>query len=860
MQIRFARTVAALVAAIIVAALCFGPAGGSPAHSPRRTAKIKQTQYRLMVQGKLARMKRARDAARGIQPGPARGKAAREEALLPFEQQSRAEWARQRFQQFRAQSALGSNVKANGGGDVVPGSTQAEVSIAAWRQYVLVAWNDGEDACFPTNPACPVLGYATSTDTGATFIDGGVPPSGTNWTWISDPLVAVNEKSGQFYFVSLADSGGVADYSAFSGVGIVPATFTGTTFNWGTPQMIRKVTSANLLLDKPWAVADSVSDSLYVSYTTFTATGGIYIQFQRSPTGVAWTPAVTLSSGSDSVLYGVQGSRPVVGPLGEIYVVWTSIGPIDVDFFRIKKSTNAGQTFGTQITVPTGGIPSLGFFGNFGSGAPGFNRERGVSFPAIAVDRSTGPNRGRVYVTWNESINFYDDLGGGAGALSEPGADPGNDLPASATGPFTLGNTLRGNMNSSSDFDYWKFNATQGQTAVFSLDSLNASLDLSFRLICSDGTTRLAFSNFGAGQGGIIVFTFPTTATYFVRVVDFNGATGGYRIRSKLSVTGTERARDHRDVFVTTSTNGTTWTTPLRVNTDSGFFDNWLPEVAVSAEGRAYIAWYDWRDAAAQCGGRSHVYMARSDDGGGSWVQLGALSDVASDWTNSASNLAPNQGDYISLVANDFGVFPAWADARNGDPDIYMSYLPLLVTPVQASLLSVDATPQRVTLVWHAAGGEGFPATVYRRTESTDWAAVAQLDVPDNARIVYVDDAVTPGARYQYRFGVVEGGVESFYGETWVPVPRVSLAIASVAPNPAPRELWVSFSLPSAAPATLQLIDIAGRAVRSREVGGAVGAQRLNLAQGATRLPIGIYVVRLTQGGRTVTARASVVR
>ena len=28
--------------------------------------------------------------------------------------------------------------------DVAPGSTQGQVSIVAWRQYVLVAWNDGE--------------------------------------------------------------------------------------------------------------------------------------------------------------------------------------------------------------------------------------------------------------------------------------------------------------------------------------------------------------------------------------------------------------------------------------------------------------------------------------------------------------------------------------------------------------------------------------------------------------------------------------------------------------------------------------------------------------------------------------------
>ena len=90
-------------------------------------------------------------------------------------------------------------------------------------------------------------------------------------------------------------------------------------------------------------------------------------------------------------------------------------------------------------------------------------------------------------------------------------------------------------------------------------------------------------------------------------------------------------------------------------------------------------------------------------------------------------------------------------------------------------------------------------------------------------------------------------------------MPSYALAIASVAPNPAPRDLWVSFTLPRAAPATLRLIDVAGREVRRREVEAVAGPQRLNLAEGV-RLPAGIYAVKLTQGEHSVTARASVVR
>ena len=869
MLIRFARPAAFLLAVVTIAALIGGPAVGASAPArPGKVSKAGQVKRRIIGEEARERMERAREARRGRRP-EVRAERARDEGMAPGEEEARRariERLSQRVADFRTQ-ALSTNVRANGSGDVVtcPGpvacSTQSEESIAAWRQYVLVAWNDGEKADPFTNPppTNDVQGYAFSSDSGSTFTDGGIPPKGTNWTWISDPLVTVNEKTGKFYFVALADSGGPGNYSAFSGIGIVPATFSGGAITWGAPVMLRKVGAASLLLDKPWVVADSTSDSLYVSYTTFTAFGFDHIQFQRSPNGIAWTPAVTLSAGSDSGY--VQGSRPVVGPNGEVYVVWSAAGPTDVDFFRIRKSTNAGGTFASQFTFPLGGTPASGYYGNWGTGAPGFNRERGVTYPSIAVDRSGGANRGRVYVTWNESINFYDDwLNGGPGAKSEPvGENLANDTPATAT-PFTVNNIVRGAIGSATDFDYFSFTATAGQTGVFNLDSLNSALDVSFRVFCSDGTTRLGFSNFGVGGGGLIVFTFPETGTYYLRCAGFDATTGTYRIRTKFSLAGPERARDHRDVFLTSSDNGTTWTAPLRINQDAGRFDNWLPEVAVSGQGRVFVAWYDWRDSpAGRCGGLSHIYIARSDDGGGSWVQLGQVTDVQSDWTNSSSFLAPNQGDYIALYANDNGVYPAWADVRNGDPDVYVSYLPLLVTPVQASLVSAVAAPDRVTLTWYTADAAGLPANIYRRTESTDWASLGQIDVPASGQIILVDNTVTAGSRYQYRIGILEGGTESFFGEASVTVPTLALAIASVAPNPASRDLWVSFTLPSAAPATLRLIDIAGREVRSREVGASAGPQRINLAEGGV-LPMGIYAVKLTQGGRSVTARVSVVR
>jgi hypothetical protein len=58
----------------------------------------------------------------------------------------------------------------------------------------------------------------------------------------------------------------------------------------------------------------------------------------------------------------------------------------------------------------------------------------------------------------------------------------------------------------------------------------------------------------------------------------------------------------------------------------------------------------------------------------------------------------------------------------------------------------------------------------------------------------------------------------------------------------------VQFTLPTGEPAALELIDIAGRRVAGREVGSlGAGSHAVDFASGS-RMPPGIYLVRLTQG------------
>ncbi len=730
----------------------------------------------------------------------------------------------------------------------LPWSGQCEVSIAAHGSNVVAAWNDGEG--FVTSIS--TQGYAYSNDGGATWVDGGIPPVTNVGEWTSDPVVTVNEKTGEFYFAALCDPTGTTN-----GIGVVKGTFSGGVLSWGTPELVISGTNTSVIYDKEWLAADSTNGNLYLVYARFTVAGGVIttnrIDFQRKtssllPFGAATTISAALDAGR------VQGPRVAVGPAGEVWATWNAIGASTLDFMRVRRAPLGGTPFGAEVTA-------VSQYTNFGTGAPGFNRGIGIAFPGLAIDRSTGPRRGRAYLTWNESINFYDDNIGNTGTVNE--SEP-NDTPATGDA-FTLGRHLTGSVSSSTDFDYWSFSGTAGQTIICEFGTTVSSLDASFRLFCSDGSTRLGFSEPGLGgtpaipATGLIVFTLPTTATYTLRVAPFAG-TGAYVIETGLNGAVTERARDHRDVFTSYSDNLTTWSTPVRVNGEAALYDDWLPEIAVATDGNVFVSWYDWRDApGGTCGGSSMAYLSRSTDGAASWPDGSPVSSALSSWTTAYSNIAPNQGDYISLFANQTAVYVCWSDGRNNDPDVYMAAVGLAFTPALVSVASTHVEPGLVRVVWYAPDGAGLTATVYRRTDDGEWSDRGQVSPDGTGQIVFEDRDVAAATRYHYRLGVHEGTQESFTGEVTVDVPAgVALVIDDVRPNPADREMWVSFSLPGNEPATLELIDITGRRVRERTVSG-LGPQTVDLAAGA-RLSPGVYLIRLTHAARSTVKRVSVVR
>jgi len=173
-----------------------------------------------------------------------------------------------------------------------------------------------------------------------------------------------------------------------------------------------------------------------------------------------------------------------------------------------------------------------------------------------------------------------------------------------------------------------------------------------------------------------------------------------------------------------------------------------------------------------------------------------------------------------------------------------------------------------VHLTWQTPSGYGgaSAAILYSGDNGANWTVVA-----DNlANTGSYDASVPSGNTDKGRFGVqlttsgspaLAGITDGFVVSSPVGVDPVGVAVAfaihGVTPTPSKGPVNVSFSLPNASKATLGMYDVSGRRVASQDVALGAGRHTVTLAE---RVPAGMYVIKLSQGGQSVTARAIVVK
>src|SRR5437870_137340 len=245
--------------------------------------------------------------------------------------------------------------------------------------------NDGGATwcCVATDPA-----HQGTLIPGVTRLSGGIYDAG------GDPALAFDSR-GRVYYAGL----GFNRTSPPNTVAVNRGTFDASgKLTWGAPSFINQTTSPSTLNDKEWIAADThptspFRDRVYVTWTRFifSAGKGNYVQspifFASSSDGGATFTAPTNIVGT---VHYDQGSRPVVGPDGTVYVFFEgSTRFAQLNSTYVVKSTDGGASWSTPIAVSTVS-DILG---------PANTIFRVNSFPAAAA----APN-GDLYVAWSAEV------------------------------------------------------------------------------------------------------------------------------------------------------------------------------------------------------------------------------------------------------------------------------------------------------------------------------------------------------------------------------------------------------------------------------------------------------------------------
>lgn len=219
-------------------------------------------------------------------------------------------------------------------------------------------------------------------------------------------------------------------------------------------------------------------------------------------------------------------------------------------------------------------------------------------------------------------------------------------------------------------------------------------------------------------------------------------------------------------------------------------------------------------------------------------------------------------GQESKLVRSGAGAIVAWTDSRFVYQGVYAQRI-VTDGPVaaQMALVSGAATPGGIALHWFGAEGASLAFTIERSTGDAGWSPLAAVTADGLGDVRYEDVAVEPGSRYGYRLAWFEAGERRMSGESWVDAPaRLALAIGRPTPNPSSGRVTFAISLPDGRPARLEVLDLAGRRVGSRDLAGlGVGRHTISLDEVAALAP-GLYVAQLSQGGETRRARVIRVR
>jgi hypothetical protein len=215
------------------------------------------------------------------------------------------------------------------------------------------------------------IGFATSSDGGATWTRGFLPGITTNaggsYLQASDPSVAFDAQDNVWLISSLGING--------SRVDVLTSRSTDGGRTWGNP-----ITTATGSLDKNWIVCDNTASSPFFGncYTEYDISGaGDAIRMKTSTNGgLTWGAALAPSSGATGL-----GGQPVLRPNGTVLVPYLSLN----NQIRSFRSIDGGASW--RATVLVSSVSHHDAAGGLREGA----------LPSAEIDAA-----GTAYVAWSD--------------------------------------------------------------------------------------------------------------------------------------------------------------------------------------------------------------------------------------------------------------------------------------------------------------------------------------------------------------------------------------------------------------------------------------------------------------------------
>ena len=286
-------------------------------------------------------------------------------------------------------------------------------------------------------------GYDWSLNDGRSWGDqtppfyGHIGLAGYTYDACSDPTVTF-DRNGRAY------AGGVLFqiFDCQSAVAVTASNFAGQF--WHNPNgdpfttnlgVVAEDYDCDIFHDKEFIVADASAASpkannVYATWTRFdSATGNSPIYFSQSTNGgVTWSPGIEISGNNPAICtFGGavpgacdqdQGSHPIVGPDGTIYVVFGNantplFGINQVAFVKCPANLNCALPASWSTPVKVGdlvGLHPIDFGPDGGVGCPTFRQclpPNGYRVPEFTSMTASIDGSGRLYVSWADFRNGF---------------------------------------------------------------------------------------------------------------------------------------------------------------------------------------------------------------------------------------------------------------------------------------------------------------------------------------------------------------------------------------------------------------------------------------------------------------------